>query len=255
MADAHDASAASRDTLAALRPVGIHRLADDVVEQVRALIMADGLGPGERLPSERDLATRMGTSRAIVAQALRSLSLMGLVEIRPGSGAYVTRRPEAMFSASVNLLLEVEPGSIGHLAELRGWLEDVAVGAAVEVGVRDCLAEIQAALDKLRSSAGRASAWVAADTNFHTAVVRAAGNPYLGALFANVHAAVVAVNYESWVRRDEVPRWLRGSNAHRQIALHEPIVTALERGDAAAAHDAVRRHHEEMLSHLSERRS
>lgn len=95
------------------------RVSDEVAEEIRRLIEAEHLAEGTRLPSERDLAERFGASRPMVSQALRMLSLMGLVEIRRGSGAYVLRRPQTMVTASVTLMLDLDHGSVGELADLR----------------------------------------------------------------------------------------------------------------------------------------
>lgn len=247
-------SSADSDTRAldGLRPVAAQRLADSVVDQIRTLIVQAGLDAGSRLPSERELAARVGTSRAIVAQALRTLSLMGLVEIRPGSGAYVTRNPESMLSASVDLLLQVQPGSVQDLARFRFALEQMAVAeAAARTG--DGLESIEQALERMQASVGATSAWVVADAMFHTAVVRMAGNPYLTAVFEAVHSSVLRVGYEAWVRREQVPRWLRGGSAEAQIALHAPIADALRCGDRDAAARAVAHHQEELLRHLAQR--
>src|SRR5215469_16394558 len=118
--------------LAGLQPVSPRRVSDQVADQIRLLITRERLGEGERLPAERDLAERFGVSRPMVSQALRMLSLMGLVEIRQGSGAYVLRRPQEMVTASVGLMLDLDAGSLDDLAELRLWLETLgAVHAAV----------------------------------------------------------------------------------------------------------------------------
>src|SRR6266508_3457568 len=57
--------------------------------QIRRYIVERGLGPGDRLPSEGDLATALGNSRLIIREALRALEAVGLIESRPGSGWYV----------------------------------------------------------------------------------------------------------------------------------------------------------------------
>ena len=81
-------------------------------------------------PSERELAERFGASRPTVSQALRRLSLLGMVEIRRGSGAYVLRQPQTMVTASVNLMLDLDQKSIGDLMQLRLWLETVGAEQA-----------------------------------------------------------------------------------------------------------------------------
>lgn len=232
-----------------LSPVSLPRLSDEVAEQIRGLIVAERLAEGARLPPERDLAERLGVSRPMVSQALRMLSLMGLVEIRRGSGAYVLRRPQAMVTASVNLMLDLEQGSIADLAELRLWLESLGVTRAAERSA--AVEDVRGALRRLAQSTGSAAAWIAADTVFHAAAVGAAGNPCLTAMYESVHTAVLAREHEQWVRTDTEPAWLAPAQAHGLIGLHQEICDALAAGDASAAATAVRRHHEVMLQHLA----
>ncbi|MFI5082647.1 MAG: FadR/GntR family transcriptional regulator, partial [Streptosporangiales bacterium] len=112
--------------LPGIQPVLLPRVSDEVAEQIRRLIVSEQLAEGARLPAERELAGRFEVSRPMVSQALRMLSLMGLIEIRRGSGAFVLRRPQAMVTASVGLMLDLH-GSVGELAELRLWLETLGV--------------------------------------------------------------------------------------------------------------------------------
>lgn len=248
--------------LPGISPVATARRSDDVAGQIRNLIIGERLAEGARLPAERELAERFGASRPTVSQALRSLSLMGLVEIRHGSGAYVVRRPEAMVTASVNLMLDLDRDSARHLVDLRLWLEDTGVREAAGAAGRgaglaaadgaELDAAILAALDRLRDASGTVSELVAADTVFHAAVVRAAGNPYLTAIYESVHGAVLSYQLRSWVDTDSAPLWLRHGGPEQQWALHEPIAAAVALGDADAARAAVYRHHEAMLAHLTD---
>lgn len=241
------------EVLRALRPVEATRLADHVVAQVQNLVLAEGLEPGDRLPSERDLASRLGTSRAIVSQALRTLSLMGLVEVRPGSGAYITRNPEAMMLASLDLLLRAQGDSVYSLAELRYWLESVGARNALERADAGNIEDVEQAFERLSGCAGRTSEWIATDTMFHAALVRAAGNPYLGALYESVHTAVIVVTYEKWVEQSVSPAWLRGAQWQTQLDLHRPIVEAMRRRDEDAMAAALLAHHEAIIEHLHRR--
>ncbi|HZD67920.1 MAG TPA: FCD domain-containing protein, partial [Actinomycetes bacterium] len=205
---------------------------------------------GARLPAERDLAATLKASRATVSQALRTLSLMGLVEIRRGSGAYVIRNPASMVSASVSLMADLNHGSVYHLAQVRFWLERAGAIEALRVADAAGIAAVDAALNRLRESLGQASTWIAADTVFHAAVVRAAGNPYLSALYESVHTAVLSTGFERWVRHDEVPEWLAPGNAQPQIDLHVPILDGLRRRDEDTVCAALLAHHEALLTHL-----
>ena len=240
--------------LRGIQPVSPARVSDQVAAQIRRLITRERLAEGQRLPPERDLAERFGVSRPTVSQALRMLSLMGLVEIRQGSGAYVLRRPEALVIASVALMLYLDRGSLADLAELRLWLETLGVGHAAQrestvppggmTGLADALA-------RLATATGSASAWIAADTVFHANAVAAGGNAYLAAVYEGVHTAVLSHEYRDWVRTDEVPAWLAHDAAGRLLGLHRAIYEAVAARDADAAQAAVLRHHEVMLEHLA----
>jgi GntR family transcriptional repressor for pyruvate dehydrogenase complex len=235
--------------LAGLRPVSLPRVSDEVAEQIRRLIVSQQLAEGARLPPERDLASRFGVSRPMVSQALRMLSLMGLVEIRRGSGAYVLRRPQAMVTTSVSLMLDLGPGSLDELAELRLWLESLGVAGAAARHASD--SGLLAALGRLAGAASSASAWIAADTLFHAAAVAAAGNTYLTAVYESVHTAVLSHEYEHWVRTETEPAWLDPAGAPALLQLHRAIYDAVVAGDTAAAQAAVQRHHAVMLEHLA----
>src|SRR5438309_10570796 len=73
------------------RPVRIARASDEVVQQVKALIFGGTLGPGDQLPSEKELAVQFGLSRVTVRDALRVLESQGLIAIKVGArgGAFV----------------------------------------------------------------------------------------------------------------------------------------------------------------------
>ncbi|MFI6284228.1 FadR/GntR family transcriptional regulator [Streptomyces sp. NPDC051018] len=268
-----------------VRPLTVSRLPDRVADQIREFIVAEDLAENTRLPAERDLAARFGTSRPTVSQALRTLSLMGLVEIRPGSGAYVVHRPDRAMTATVELMLDLDRDSVPHLARLRLWLETVAVreavravrenppaagsatrpgtgsgadrgsgaGAGTDFPAGARFADVHHAFDRLRESTGNVSAWIAADTVFHAAIVRRSGNPFLTSIYESVHTAVIRYEYEPWIRSQSMPPWLAPGEAERLLAVHEPIRDAVEAGDEGAALEAVRRHHAVMMANLETR--
>jgi GntR family transcriptional repressor for pyruvate dehydrogenase complex len=239
--------------LPGIAPLTVVRLADGLADEIRRLIISENISEGSRLPSERDLAERFGASRPTVSQALRTLSLMGLVEIRRGSGAYVLRRPETMVTASVNLMLDLDDKSVTDLMQLRLWLETLGTQHAANrepaLSSREA-DDILAALSRLQSAAGKTSEWIAEDTIFHATVVRSAGNLYLAAMYESVHTSILSYEYRHWVETNRIPAWLRNMTPEGQFALHEPIARAVLDRDAEAARVAVLNHHEVMAEHL-----
>ena len=76
-----------------LRPVTRPRLYEVIVEQLCAYISDNEMTPGDRLPAERDLAAKLGVSRASLSQALVALEVQGVLSVRHGDGAILVRRP------------------------------------------------------------------------------------------------------------------------------------------------------------------
>jgi len=163
-----------------------------------------------------------------------------------------------MVAASVSLMLDLDERSVDHLMQLRLWLESIGTRQAAArepaLGAQEIEA-IGSALSRLREMAGRTSALIAADTVFHATIVRAAGNPYLAAMYESVHSAVLSYQLKSWVDSDSQPPWLRDTGPEQHWALHEPIAAAVIGRDSAAADAAVLRHHEVMAEHLGAARS
>jgi GntR family transcriptional repressor for pyruvate dehydrogenase complex len=228
------------------------RAAEDLAAQIQQLITAKDLAEGARIPSERDLVGILCASRPTVSQAIRILVVRGLVESRRGSGAYVTRRPEAKLATTVGLMLDLNQESVLHLGELRLSLETTGIGLAIERATADEIAGGEAALQQLHSNAGNVAAWVSADTLFHSTLVRASQNPYLSSIFESVHATLINYEYQAWIERGNVPAWLEKSEAEALNALHEPILDAVRSGDTAMGVRAVLRHHEVMAQHLAD---
>jgi len=235
---------------AAPLPASGSGVAEEIAARLQQLIIEKEMSEGERLPSERDLALRFGTSRPTVSQAVRILVVKGLVESRRGSGAYVTRRPEMGMAASVDLMLNLNRDSAHHMNELRFLLEDRGIARAIEVGTDAEFDEGAAALERLGAGTGDTGALMSADNRFHSALVGASHNPYLASIFQSVHAAILQFEYESWIELGTPPGWLRPERAAELMELHAPILEAVRSRDAEAARIAVLRHHEEMAAHI-----
>lgn len=237
------------EPLAPLKTLVPSRLVDDVVSHLRSYISDNELKDGARLPSERSLAEVLGTSRATVAQGLRILAVMGLIEIRHGSGIYVRRDPGTLFGTTFDLMIDLEPGSVGQLADFRYWIEKsvLADGVAPVVDVERLRDDFEA----LTLSKSRLESWIEADADFHVTLVAATGNKYLRSTYEMAHRKILSVSYADWIERGSVPSWLRGERWKGQVDLHRRILQAAVAGDADALAVALAAHQAEILNHLA----
>jgi GntR family transcriptional repressor for pyruvate dehydrogenase complex len=186
----------------------------DLREHVVNLILGGELSPGDALPAERELAVRLGVSRPLVREALRSLEAVNIVESRRGAGTYVTDLSPELLLAPLSYAFRLVRGSEIDLFEVRRFLEPQAAAvAATQQQPDDDLAELDRLLDELDDSDQHT--FPERDIAFHEWIVRRTNNRLLLSVVRGIRdleyqvLAVTAVSAES--------RALSGAE-HRAIA-------------------------------------
>ena len=215
-----------------LEPRRIYR---QIAEQIAGMIASGELAPNARLPSERDLALRLGVSRPPVREALIALEVEGLVDVRMGSGVYV--RQEAASRASTWRARKA--GEIGpfELLAARRLVECTIAMEAAKNATPEQLEAIQETVDAIRDDEQRYDLRHPADRLFHVRVAEASGN-----------TALVLLTNVLWDLRD--------GSLHRRIEEHfsthelrdrsnqdhDDILTALRAHDPRAASNLMKKH-------------
>lgn len=212
------------------------RVSDDAAARIRDLVAERKLAPGDRLPPERDLAAQLGVARTSVREGLRSLEVMGVVEIRPSRGVYLKADAAAPLDGYIRSWLTAHRGSLQALVELREALETQAAALAAARADGDDHYALRKALSAQRAAFDRDdhAGFVDADDAFHDAIARAAGNGLLRRALASV-AQEIRVYKLATARLGPVAR-------RRPLGDHAAIVSAIEHGDAEAARAAMRAH-------------
>jgi GntR family transcriptional repressor for pyruvate dehydrogenase complex len=205
---------------------------DQVVEQIRGLIESGELRPGDRLPSERSLADRLGISRPSVRTGLRILSAMGVLESRHGSGTYMSSGPPVE-NQLLRLLAALHGFSPEAMFEARGILEVSLAGLAAERATDEHLALIAEAVADTYASLDDPKAYLHYDMQFHRAVALASGNPIVATLMDMVTAAL----YEMKVETIE-----HATHMEESAAMHRKIFQAIRARKPDAAREAMRKH-------------
>ncbi|MFD5565296.1 FadR/GntR family transcriptional regulator [Kitasatospora griseola] len=198
-------------------------LSDQVIAQLRAQITSGEWPVGSRIPTEAELVDQLGVARNTIREAVRALAHNGLVDIRQGSGTYVLATSEL---AGV-MHRRFADADQSQVAELRATLETSAAGfAATRRTARD-LELLDAALARRDAAwhAGVPEDFIQADAAFHHAVVAAAHNDVLAAIYADLGEVLLA-----HLRHDVGPDLL----PHRWVS-HSDILDAIRSGDAEKA--------------------
>jgi DNA-binding FadR family transcriptional regulator len=194
-----------------------------VSERFRAQIESGAWPRGSRIPGENQLATELGVSRGTIREALRSLSLTGLLEPRVGDGTYVRATNEI----SGVLVRDELSASLADVLDARAGIEAAAARLAAQRPDPDSLAAMSDALES-RAAAGDLDAFVAADAEFHRGVVVASGNP----LLLRLYDAIAEVLTESIHQTATMPE------DHRILDAHVDVLEAIRAGDPEAASQA-----------------
>lgn len=213
-----------------VRPV---RLYERIVEQIEDALARGELKPGQRLPSERELVTQFGTSRATVREALRVLESNGLVRSRPGdpNGPEVLPFTSGGLEKQMRRLARTDQLTLSQLLVSRMMLDSTANRLAATLRTPEQLAEMEAAIAAMRAAIDVGyEAFSEADFAFHEAVAQASGN-----MLIQVGNSVV---------RDTVLSLISGKIAHARnskalmrtsLTHHEQVLDAIRDGDAPAA--------------------
>jgi DNA-binding FadR family transcriptional regulator len=164
---------------------------DVVINGIKRLVLDGVLGPGGRLPIEKDLAAQLGVSRGSLREGVRALVHLGVLETRQGDGTYVTALDAGRLLSPLGFLAELPtPGNSAQLLSVRRILEaeSAALAAlAIDADGLEALAESLARADAaIRPDGTDIEAFLDADTDFHIRIARATGNPALAALIENL---------------------------------------------------------------------
>jgi DNA-binding FadR family transcriptional regulator len=155
----------------------------EVIRKILTFISGRGFEPGERLPSERDLALRFGVSRNVVREAIQSLVTVRVIEARPTSGNYLRRLDaESSFEALVLLNaagIPLSPEDIAQSLEVRLLLEREAIRLACQRRTDENLAEMKEIIERTDEAIQEGRSIEDEDQEFHLALIKASGNRIL----------------------------------------------------------------------------
>jgi GntR family transcriptional repressor for pyruvate dehydrogenase complex len=213
-----------------------NRVYEEVAKQIERLILKK-LRPGDRLPSERELAELLRVSRGSIRDAIRSLELMGLVEPRQGTGTIVRAvSTESLVNPFANALKRRKE-LVTELLDFRKMLEpSLAARAAVHVSPEEIF-EMEEILRRQEEKQKLGDAAVDEDQEFHYSVALASDN--------SVVLKVLDVLMD--LLRDTRARSLQlEARPQKSLAGHRRILAAIKRHDAEAAKSAMRRHLEDV---------
>jgi GntR family transcriptional repressor for pyruvate dehydrogenase complex len=225
--------------LVELQPDGRTSLVDSVIERLEALIFS-GLEPGETLPSEGQLADKLGVSRLTVREATRTLATRGLLEISKGRRPRVAVPNSALVGDFFQTAIRRDPRAMLELIEVRRALEVHMTVLAARRATKADLADMEMSINAMRAAGHDSEAFHAADVRFHENLAAASGNRLFGFLIE----AFAEPLRESRLRSFAGHR-ARGGGIDDVIQQHQTILDAVAARNPKAAAQAMREHLEQ----------
>ncbi|MDM0116245.1 FadR/GntR family transcriptional regulator [Variovorax sp. J22R133] len=207
-----------------------------LIDHLRESILRGDIAEGDGLPSERDLVTQTGLSRGAVREALRTLTVEGLVQTRHGrfGGSVVTLPGNESMATAISRFVQGRKLSLRSLQETREALEPFLARLAAERRNEDDIRDLKALHAELQASVDNFQEFAAINVKWHHAVAKASGNELLAAvLFAishGVHIATTTEEYDTAEIRKQV------------LHIHSRINDAIEAGKPDLAERGMRQH-------------
>lgn len=221
-----------------MKPIARHGVSEMLVDQILRFVTAGRLKAGDKLPAERELAERFAVSRPTVREALRALSVLGVIEIRHGGGAFVSALNATDLLGPLAFFLSLSDVSVDKLYEARCLIEGeiCALGACriTEEEIR----ELDALIDEQEGARQDAERYLALDSKFHARLGEIADNPFLARASASLN--VLGIEFRKLAASTKAA-------PTRSIGDHRAIVAALKTSDVEGARTAMVAHMNQVL--------
>jgi GntR family transcriptional repressor for pyruvate dehydrogenase complex len=200
---------------------------DQALAKIKELISSGEFGAGARLPTERELTQRFGVSRSSLREAVRALTLVGVLEPRVGDGTYVTTLEPDLLLTGIGFVSDLaRADSLLEIHNVRRILEPEATRLAASRLTDEDLQQLEQSLRRMES-ADSVAAYIDADTAFHRVILERCGNATLASLIQNLSSGTLRARlWQSLVEPAAV---------EATVASHWAIYNALVARDAEMA--------------------
>jgi len=196
-------------------------ISETIVEQIKEMVLDGQLTPGQKLPSEREFTEILGVSRSSVREAMRSLSSIGLIDIRSGEGTFLNDNT-SLLTDHFQLQCLMKKYSILELVEARKMIEIEIIKLAVVRGDANDIDFIVERHMETMEKKNSPAEFIKADFNFHMAIAEASQNRYLAEMLSATRELLLEINTEVIRKPGQIDK---------VIKTHESIIEAIKSGN------------------------
>lgn len=205
----------------------------EITRRLLEYLLSGEVEPGAKIPSERALAQALDVGRSAVREAIKSLSLLGLLQVRQGDGTYLARSGSSLLPQVIEWGLLLGEPRVLDLIEVRHHVEVTVAGLAAERATDEGIAELRRWLAQLKAAGDDVAAYVEADVGFHLCIAQLSGNEVFANLVTSLRSLLGAWAHRVLEHAGETASSLR---------MHAPIVEAIAAHDGDAARAKMEAH-------------
>lgn len=219
----------------------VHReaISEQISDRIISMIREQQLKPGDKLPPERELAALMGVSRASLREGLRSLAMMNVVELKHGSGTFVTSLEPSLLVENFGLVFSLSDSSFLQLVIARKVIEPGTTALTAERIQDDEILEL---VDIIKRSWAclehKPQIFPELDIEFHTKIAAFSGND----LLTRIMQGLTQMSIASSQRTAVTERGYSAERIKRAITMHEGILDAIKAHNPRLAEERMFKH-------------
>ena len=179
-----------------VNPIKKENLPEKIIREIKQLIDSGQMATGSRLPSERDLAGLLNVSRSSLREALKALSILGIIENRHGDGNFITTSSTDWPMEPLSIFLSVKRGAMIDLIDARQGLEITAAELAAQRRTHNDITRMSESIRKMRDTQKAPEKFYQSDLSFHRHLAAAAKNPVIADLLEKIYTLSNATRIE-----------------------------------------------------------
>lgn len=229
-----------------IEPILREGASEKVVHRLLALVKTGDLKPGDRLPSERDLAKMFQVSRPTMRESIRALAVLGVVNPRHGGGIFVSALEAADLLGPLSFFLTLKEVEVDGLYQARAVIEGEIAALAAMLANPEDIDRLEALIEDQKNTINRPAEYRLVDTEFHRLLSELSGNPFLARAATSMN--VLGMEFRKTASESETV--IGGS-----IEDHQRICTAMRAKNAEAARKAMQAHMANVLKTTKATRS
>ena len=211
------------------------RLSDQIVDQLVGMISRGELKIGDMLPPEPELMKQFGVGRSSIREAIGALSLIGIVNVRPGYGTQIVASDDTFLQKPLEWSTSIRNETVEELIEARIIIEEAVTGVAAIKATEEDIAELRDIIEQISAVKKNKKKTVPLDLLFHQTIARSShNNVLLRTIYELRHLMRV------WL--DQNATFVSNEDIDRLLIAHTEIIQAIQKRDADGARSAMRNH-------------